>query len=224
LQTPKDYADLLTRLGGLNEHGEPNFLLHWGSDPVPRKAIGPERFLMPHAFMAAYLNFWCLAEWTSPEEFGREREWESYLGPYPREGMYLPIQVFRNGNEPMRLDSEVLNKKVLELHLWVICNHRHDSPQKRYHYLKDEFDRMKAEQNKQIVEMIADGAPAFIDATSFFGQANCNSVVKQKLDLLERNLSRIQKQASRFPRGGLVQGPPQGKIILPDLGGAIAIS
>jgi hypothetical protein len=83
--------------------------------------------------------------------------------------------------------------------------HKYDTLQHRYHFMKNEFERLKAEQAKELIDRIEEGAPAFLDSVSFHGQKNVNSVVRQKMDLLEKNIGRITKAASRFPRRGLVQ-------------------
>ncbi len=102
------------------------------------------------------------------------------------------------------LDTEYLNPGVLELNIKVVLEHKYDSAQKRYQLLKDESDRVKAEKTKQLIDRIEDGAPAFIDAVSFHGQTNVNSVVRQKIELLEKNFAKIMNVAARFPRGGVV--------------------
>ena len=199
LETPKRYSELLTRLGGKNLFGEPNFILQWGLSAVRRYAV-------PDAFLAPYLNAWCLAEWTPAEEFGSPADWdEEECGPYPFRGLYTPIQVFREGSEPIMLDTEYLNLEVLKLFLWVALNHKHDSLQKRMDFLKDQKAQADAQETKRLIDLIEDGAPAFLDSASFSEHLNCNTVVKQRIEALERNWDRVTSAAARFPRGGLLQ-------------------
>lgn len=199
---PKKYSDFLIKRGGLNIFNEANFILNWGSSALVRLTV-PDEFRNP------YRDCWALCEWTAPEEFGSPEDWdEKLLGPYPARGAYNPIQVFREDNVPCQLDSEYLNLQVLEMFLWVILNHKHDSLAKRVQFLKDDAAKKKAAQTKALVERIEDGAPAFLDGASFNGQLNCNSVIRQKMETLEKNLDRIQNTAKRFPRGGMVQSSP----------------
>ena len=197
-ETPESYSRFLEYHGGHNPYGEPAFILTWGRDRLRQYAI-------PEAFAGPYRDCWILSQWVSPEEFGSPDGWdEQQLGPYPHHGAYLPFQIFRNGNEPVMLDTEHLNQNVLKLTLKVVLEHKHDSLDKRYRFLKDESDRVKAEQTQQLIDRIEDGAPAFIDAVSFGGQTNVNSVIKQKMEQLEKNLDRIMNVAQRFPRGGVI--------------------
>lgn len=199
LETPERYVRFLAEHGGRNPFGEPNFILAWGQTPIHRYAV-------PDQFLAPYLNCWCFAEWAPPEDFGSRWTWnESAWGPFPVKGAYVPLQIFKDGDEPVMLDTERLNIEVLRLFLWVVVNHKHDSLQKRKDFLKDEFAKKKAEEQRLLIERIEDGAPAFIDAVSFHGQLNKNAYIKQKMEQLEQNLDRITDVARRFPRG-MTQG------------------
>jgi hypothetical protein len=200
METPENYSRFLEKYGGLNPLGEPQYILQWGQSAIHRLAV-------PDAFIGPYMNCWCLCEWTAPEEFGSPDDWdERFWGSYPNRGAYLPLQVFRIDGEPAPLDSEYLNLEVLKLFLHVILEHRHDSLQKRFTFLKEESAKIKAAQAKQLIDRIEDGAPAWLDAVSFHGQENVNSVVKQKMEYLEKHFDRIADIARRFPRGGIVQG------------------
>jgi hypothetical protein len=200
-ETPKNYEEFLKKKGGTNLFGEPRFILIWGKSPLYRLGI-------PETFIAPYLDAWCLAEWKPAETFGSPETWDSnfWKYPYPNRGLYIPIQVFKEQNKPVMLDSESLNPKVLELFLWVIMNYENDSLMKRKTFLKNEREQAEAKKNQQLIDQIEDGAPAFIDACSFSGQLNVNSVIKQKMEQIERNLGPILDVSSRFPRGGVVQG------------------
>ena len=164
------------------------------------------RYAVPDDFLGPYMNCWCLAEWTSPEELGTREEIEALGIPFPERGVYIPLVCYRDGGEPNMLDSEQLNLNVLEKFISVCLKHKHDSLTHRYHFMKNEYDRIEAEKKQHLIDMIEDGAPAYIDAASFNGQTNVNSVVKQKLEYLEKNYSQIANVAKRFPsRRGTVQ-------------------
>lgn len=197
-ETPEHYKRAIEKWGGLNPLGEPNFILQWGEAPVRRLAV-------PDEFLGQYLNCWVLAEWEPPETFGSPDELADLGIPFPNRGAYLPLWVYRQDGEPVMLDSEFLNLNVLRLQLHVVMTHKHDSLQKRYHFLKDEFAKRKAEEARLLIDRIEDGAPVFVDAVSFRNQLNCNSVIRQKVDILEKNLDRIRASAAKFPRGGIVQ-------------------
>ena len=210
-ETPKKYSEFLLKYGGKNIYGEPNFLLQWGLNAVRRYAV-------PDQFLAPYLNAWCLAEWAPPEEFGDADDWsESAWGPFPSRGGYVPRQVFKQDNEPVMLESEYLNLEVLKLFLHVWLTHKHDSLMKRAQFLRDEHLKVEADNRRQLIDRIEDGAPAFADAASFRGQLNVNSVVRQKMEQLEKNWERLADTARRFPRGGVMQQPSGSKLNVPAL-------
>ncbi len=201
LETPERYSAFLKNKGGTNPFNEPMFILVWGRSPIYRLGV-------PDAFLGSFQDCWCLAEWKPPEEFGFPQGWdERFWGPYPSRGMYVPIQVFRDGNVPCMIDSEGLNLNVLEMFLWVILNHERDSMMKRNTFLKDAYAQKQARHNQELIDRIEDGAPAFAGPCSFTGQLNVNSVIKQKMDALERGLPHILNVAKRFPRGGTMVQP-----------------
>lgn len=203
---PPHYAAFLEKYGGKNLYGEPNFILHWGALPVPRKAPAPRAFLMPEAFLGPYLTCWCLAEWHPADDFGSSRDWDlAPEMPYPVYGAYLPLDIYKNGKEPAMIDSELLNLNALARMLKVVLHHKQDSMRERFRVLHEEHDRKEAERSKELVDRLESYLPAFGDAVSFAGQVNCNSVLKQKMDFIERNIGRLRDVRSRFPKGPQVR-------------------
>lgn len=179
--------------------GEANFILNWGSSPLVRLTV-PDEFRNP------YRDCWTLCEWVAPEEFGDPDGWdERILGPYPSRGAYNPVQVFRDEGNPVQLDSEFLNLRVLEMCIWVILNHKHDSLSKRVQFLKDDAAERKAARTREMIDRIEECAPSYLDGVSFSGQLNCNSVVRQKMEQLEKNLPLITERAAQFRTRGILQ-------------------
>lgn len=209
IETPKHYRDFLAKYGGLNPLGEPAFLLHWGSDPIRRVGLA-EQYLMPFPFMAPYIGCWVLAEWNPPEEFGHPDTWDDYPFNVSR-GAYLPVQIFREEGKPVMLDSQWLNLNVLGLWLKVILNHKYDSMQKRRTTIETEHEQKELAKMKGLVDQIEDGAPAFLEAASFHGQQNCNTVVKQKMEKLEQMMPQLRSVSRRWPRG-MTTVQPKGEL------------
>jgi len=111
-RAPADVADRITRAGGVNLYGRPNFRVVWGwsrltwiggkwtdRDPatggIIREAVELRRVpkYLPH-------DRWHLERWLPPALYGPPERWYEYtveienglaipaLGPYPREGEY----------------------------------------------------------------------------------------------------------------------------------------
>jgi len=199
METPKQYRDFLTKYGGLNLLNEPSFILHWGPAPIKRVGLS-DQYLMPFAFMAPYIGCWVLAEWNPPEEFGAPDTWGDLPFDVSR-GAYLPVQIFKEDGKPVPIDSQWLNLNMLGLWLKVILNHKYDSMQKRRAAIETEHEQTELAKTRRLVDQIEDGAPAFLEAASFHGQQNCNTVVKQKMDKLEQMMPRLRDFSRRWPRG-----------------------
>lgn len=153
---PHAYREALAP-GGVNRYGEPNYILHWGGDPVRRMAI-------PDTLLAPYLSAWCLGEWHPREDFGAERDWPAELLPYPRDGAYVPLQVFRD----CALDSAGLNPGVLRMMLAVALKAKGVSLAEQARVMRDSRLAARARAAARTADLLADAFPAFngADATS----------------------------------------------------------
>lgn len=183
---PQAYRDAL-RPGGVNRYGEPNYLLHWGGDPVRRLAV-------PDAILAPYLSAWCLAEWHPREDFGPEPGWPGDLLPYPYDGGYIPLQVF-NG---CTLDSPGLNPGVLRMMVAIALKARGVSLRKQAEALRDSRLAVEARQTARIADRLQDAFPAFngADATN----ASPLNSTRKLAETFERRMSR-PSPFLRPPRG-----------------------
>lgn len=184
---PEAYRDAL-RPGGMNRYGEPNYILHWGGDPVRRLAV-------PDALLAPYLSAWCLAEWHPREDFGPEADWPAEMLPYPVDGAYVPLQVFRD----CPLDSEGLNPGVLRMMLAIALKAKGVSLGQQAIAMRDARLADKARQTKRIADRLADAFPAFngADATN---ASPLNSTRR-----LAEEMERRMKKPYPFLRG--LRGP-----------------
>lgn len=188
MRTPKIYSDFLLRVGGKNIYGEPNYILHWGGDPVRRLAV-------PDSLIAPYLNSWCLAEWRPRQEFGPERDWLAEAGPYPLQGGYIPLQVFANCHP----DSEALNLNVLAMMMHFIHKARAASLADQLRHMKDRNAAGELAQRNQIADLLADAVPAF-NAAEAANTSPGGTSLSKKIEQLERNLKRGNWLA-RMPKG-----------------------
>lgn len=100
--TPEYVTERLTRAGGLNRFGEPNYRAVWGWNRLT--LIGgeweqdnqdgkPAQYAMRSVPKYPQLNRWHIERWCPPELYGSPWTWmgstmERELGPYPYRGEY----------------------------------------------------------------------------------------------------------------------------------------
>ncbi len=200
MDTPALYTKTLRLLGGDNPYGEPNFILHWGNNPLRRKRGEPQRLLPGQS-----LPYWALMMWYPPDEYGSPMMWPPDSGPYPTYGRYEAVQTFRRDGEPARLDSAALNLRVLSYMIWTVKRRMHDRLVKRHAAWRE----IQAEKSRQRMNLIADclkgSSPRFTDAVSYCGQKNVKSEVQRRMEIIEENERQLRRQAALMPRG-LTQG------------------
>lgn len=191
--TPRRYSKLLEDIGGKNPLGEPNFILHWGEQPIRRRDC-------PDVLLAPYLDCWVLAYWRPPEEFGPPELWPRDLGPYPRRGAYLVFQPFRYSNQIAMLDTPALNPNVLRTAVKVIQEHLDDSLASRARVLRDQKEQQEAKVQAHIAEIIEDSHPLG-EVVSYSRQQSCHSAVQQKMDQIEQYMKYAELFRLQMPRG-----------------------
>ena len=102
---PRDVVTRVTRAGGLNRFGEPNFRVVWGGERLD--PLGFQRY----AYAPALLERWIVEVWKRPEEYGSRREWEKNrdaLGPFPVRGDYELLAALNGpNNEYVRITPEI---------------------------------------------------------------------------------------------------------------------
>lgn len=109
--TPENVAQRLTRAGGLNRLGEPNYRAVWGwnrlawiggkfEDRDEHGTLLRERIELRKEPKYPAVNRWHIERWLPPEAYGSPRQWYSQtiehsngisipaLGPYPSRGDY----------------------------------------------------------------------------------------------------------------------------------------
>jgi len=110
LQVSKTIQDALTKAGGKNLQGKPNFRFAWSGNET--YLISNGRSYEPFRIVAE--DCWLLMKWEPAEFWGTEEDWNLTnwepgglltAGPYPREGRY---RVVRN------LKKAVIKDGVLE--------------------------------------------------------------------------------------------------------------
>jgi len=208
MHLPKHYKDFVENFGGTT-YGKPRFKLIWGSTP-------DGQFAIPDCFFFPYKDAWVLAEFRPPQDFGPKCDWDgAQFGEFPSGGGYVPLECFRHEikgrKEPDMLDSEWLNKEVLGRIMFLHLRHEHDTMKQRLSVYKEAELAKEEEKVRVIADRLQDAFPQFGDACSFSGQANVNSALKQKMELIEKRMKFVRDFRKRIPHGrsivpsGLIQ-------------------
>jgi hypothetical protein len=150
---PAEYQERITRAGGLNRYGEPNFKLAWSqSETQLAGGVWPhERYVgYRELFVATWSpyqprqGYWMLMEWTSPEQYQGETFYHfinrdeatglCVLGPYPHRGRYqIAVKLIWTtiDDGKMIIEPWSLNSTVIDRLMPVIMAGKRDSPQRR---------------------------------------------------------------------------------------------
>lgn len=188
---PREYQQRLTKAGGLNRHGEPNFRIVWGwsrkdwlySLKTHSYHLAPRYIVKP--------NRWYIEQWFPSEHYGTPSTWasvqsdkeENYAksfslcGPYPARGDYemllmleLPHAV---GCKQLTTDEYFgclscggarflqLSDFVIDHIVWLVERSRGLSARTRYNAVLEDAERQDAAWEADADDIIRDAQPAF---------------------------------------------------------------
>ena len=107
-QCPAEFQDRLTRIFGVNRHGEPNFRIVWGQSEflrmgnIWRDRFGNERRAYRDIYQCHGMPCWVIVRWKQPAHYGSpetyyQNTWDDFskmhfLGEYPWRGRYEIVQ------------------------------------------------------------------------------------------------------------------------------------
>jgi hypothetical protein len=180
-RAPADIADRISRAGGLNPYGRPNFRVVWGwsrltwiggkwtdRDPatggILREVVELRRVpkYLPH-------DRWHLERWLPPALYGPPDEWYANtvehagglsvpaLGPYPREGEYEHCLTL----EGPRGEFLPLSAAAVEWLVRAIEFSRAIPPRQRRRAIADREAKKDADFESWAYAMLDDAVPAF---------------------------------------------------------------
>ena len=116
LTAPTHIQELITRFGGLNRFGQPNFRVVWSDTRLDWDGpeFTPKYFNVPHR--------WIIESWVAPETYGSPEMWEAVtqgqLGPYPSRGDYeLSFIVQTPSEDFLPLTGPVVEQLILMVKL-----------------------------------------------------------------------------------------------------------
>lgn len=122
-------------------------------------------------------------------------------------GGYAELQQFRYKITPALLDSEALNVRVVVMMAAMAERTRHQFLEMRKKVLERRKEREDKETQDRLANYLEDRMPAYRDAVSYSGQRIKQSVVQQKMEQIEKNLSRTDRLAALRGRGSMIYKP-----------------
>ena len=178
--TPENVAHRLTRAGGINRLGEPNYRAVWGwnrlawiggkfEDRDEHGALLRERIELREEPKYPAVNRWHIERWLPPEAYGSPRQWYSQtierangisipaLGPYPSRGEYEHCFTL----EGPRGEFLQLTPTVVEHIARAIEFSRGLSPAKSRAHLYDRAQRQEEHYESWAYGALDDAVPAF---------------------------------------------------------------
>ena len=151
------------------------------------------------------LPCWILSQWRGPEDCGSRTLWPyDLLGEFPSRGMYEDVQPFYRkvmAGGKLVIQHMPLNYSSLEMIVPFVQEVQRTPIWKRKLAIAENNLREEAIVTKKIADILQNASPAW-EAASFGGQRNKNSVLRQKMDQIERNLSNKAtiRRLARLPK------------------------
>ena len=204
-QCPAEFQERLTRIGGVNRYGEPNFIIVWGQTWTVRR--GGTWAQDDGTHFQGYRDVvedgrpcWILKKWNAPEIYGSPALWflQNYeegtglqiLGDFPWKGCYETVQPFVwrglvNGR--LQVERMPLNSMILDMVVPIILKCKEVT----YLQKKLALQEMQARQDKDDLRQVEakrhDAKMAFRGPVSFSRQGCRTSLVDQKMLAIQRH-------------------------------------
>jgi hypothetical protein len=193
---PKYVQDFVTKVGGLNRFGKPNFRIVWGPDRMEKVGVADLHQDGHVTFGAVYQRkykntpVWVLERWLPPEKYGSKERWQieqAYdldgikesrhlvLGEYPSRGEYE--HCYDIHGQPYMA--------TLEKMIRLIIRSREVTPKETLEARKAIEEKKRSDFKKNMSDLYKDRAPAFYNPVSFAGQRNHTALV-DRLDQVMR--------------------------------------
>jgi len=212
--------DKITRAGGLNRYGKPNFLLVWGPSWKDRRGgtwnANGKYFRGYKEVVEEKRPTWILKQWYAPEEFGTPEMWyltniepESglqLLGEFPYRGMYMTLQTLcwaRLVNGELKVEYMPLNSEIVDMLVPLAIEAKKASFTRR----KIAAEALAAKEEKDLESEIEarrnNARLAFRGPVSFSRQGCRTSLVDKKAHELNQMWNVISANARRVMQRGM---------------------
>lgn len=208
---PPQYQERLTRAGGVNRYGTPNFIIVWGQSWTVRRGGTWEQD--DGHYFRGYRDIvedgrpcWVLKKWHAPEIYGspilyylenmEESTGLQILGEFPYRGRYetlYPLVWKGLVNSRMVVERMPLNSMLLELVVPIVVG-----CQKITHYQRKlALEAVKAREDRDMLRSVEakrhDAKMAFRGPVSFARQGCRTSLVDQKVYAIQKHLDRAMQ-------------------------------
>jgi hypothetical protein len=215
---PPEFTDRLSRVGGLNRYGLPNFRIVWGQSWTVRRGGTWEQD--DGTYFRGYRDVledgrpcWILKKWNPPEVYGTPAIWfiENYeastglqiLGDYPWRGQYETVQPFvwrGMVNGRMVVERMPLNSMILNMVVPIILKCKEVSFLQKKAAIQEMDERKKRAEDSVFEAKRHDAKMAFTGPVSFARQGCRTSLVDQKVHAIEKHWNQAM---ARFRKQGL---------------------
>jgi len=208
---PEWFQERLTRVGGTNKYGEPNFKLVWGQSATMRDG--------GYFLKDGYLGYrdvpavggeacWALMMWEPAEKFGTPYRWYKdhtdevtglvTLGRYPHQGRYRVIKKFIH-RELVGGQWNTTRMEPTHFILDVML------PLIKYWNRLSNYERLKIVEAEMEAEE-KEGDRVLADSLSAMKIRRSSPLVQKRLELMEKHMARAMAIASRTQRGMMQTG------------------
>jgi hypothetical protein len=213
---PRHIEDFVTRIGGRNRFGKPNYRVVWGPDRMEQcggawiEENGTVRTEMREVQKYGPDPVWHLEKWCAPEVYGDPGDWEyenalklDSLLRTDEEGTdavpVLDVQIL--GGFPYRGEYEHSFRLSNRLYFYTLeklirmnmaARFDETSTEQRQAWRKAEEDKKTADWKQMVIDLYKDRAPAYYEAVSFAGQKNHTKLldrVDEIVKKMERGIS-----------------------------------
>jgi hypothetical protein len=220
---PQVFADRITRVGGLNLYGQPNFKMIWGmgGEKACLFRAGGEWAGGGQVTYKGYRDLllsgdpcWVLLHWQAPEKYGAPNSYyvANYdvdtslqtLGEYPYRGRYeivLPLIWKGIVNGRLKIESMPLSSLLIDLIIPVIKETAGLSNARKRQLMLDHKEREDRAQTSQIEASLASAYPAFGSAPRSAARLSCTSVIQKRAEAIERHWKTALKTLSKRGKG-----------------------
>lgn len=216
LHCPPHFQDRLTRAGGINRYGKPNFLICWGQTWTVRRGgtwnDGEHFFQGYRDEVEDKRPCWVLKQWNAPELYGSPEVWFiqnrdddgfQLLGDFPWRGQYETVQPFVwTGlvNGKMVVEAMPLNAMMVDMVIPIAMQCKSVAMWRRKLAIEEMGRRKDANATRKVEDARHDAQMAFTGPVSFGRQGCRTSLVDRKMDAISKNWKRAM---SDFKKMGL---------------------